>query len=344
MRRKILWLISAVLLSLLLVFAAACGGQQSGSQNGGETGGQQSGSQNSGGSQGSQSGGSQGSQGSGSQGGGSQGSQGGGSQGSQSGNEGGGSQGGGQSSEDDRHTYYTVTFDSQGGSAVERARVMEGNPIPVPASPEKEGFDFSGWYMSAEEGAALWDFKTGRVDSDLTLFAHWKSGESPEGTETLTFEKRQGGYFVSGDEGQAASIVIPKTHEGEPVVGIADSAFAYSKHTANIVSVTVPDSVTEIGKNAFHNQDALERVEIGENSMLEKIGNNAFSGNSSLKSIYLPAGLTSLGDDVFNNCGGLNEIKVAEENARYSGEGNNLIERSTHTLLAGATTASFPER
>ncbi len=147
---------------------------------------------------------------------------------------------------------------------------------------------------------------------------------------------------MTGDSGQAANIVIPATHDDLPVTAIADSAFAYSKHTADILSVTIPDSVTQIGKNAFYNQDALASVEIGEASGLQSIGNNAFSGNSALKSIYLPAGLTSLGDSVFNNCGGLEEIEVAEENTRYSGEGNCLIDLSTHTLIRGSNKSEIP--
>ena len=88
-------------------------------------------------------------------------------------------------------------------------------------------------------------------------------------TDTLTFEKSTAGegYIVTGDGGQAANLVIPAEYGGQPVVGIADSAFGYAQHKPEIVSVTIPDTVTEIGKNAFHNQSALKEVKIGENSL-----------------------------------------------------------------------------
>ena len=250
----------------------------------------------------------------------------------------------GGNKEDDGGTYYTVTFDSQGGSAVESQRVLAGNPANAPASPTRDTFDFYGWFRSASEDAARWDFAADRVNENITFYAHWTQKEPPMPTDTLTFTRNTAGegYLVTGDEGQAVNIVIPAEHGGEPVVGIADSAFAYSRHTSDILSVTIPDSVTEIGKNAFHNQAALVTVLIGADSKLERIGNNAFSGNSALESIYLPAGLTSLGDGVFNNCGALNAITVAEGNAHYSGAGNCLIDLETNTLLRGSNHSVIP--
>ncbi len=160
---------------------------------------------------------------------------------------------------------------------------------------------------------------------------------------TLTYQKTGDGYTVTGDGGQAANIVIPAEHDGLPVVAIADSAFAYSKHTADISSVTIPDSVTEIAKNAFYARiDDLTTVNIGKDSKLQKIGNNAFSGCRALTSIYLPAGLNSLGDSVFNNCGSLDTIAVAAENTRYSGEGNCLIDLATGTLIRGSNQSKIP--
>ena len=254
-----------------------------------------------------------------------------------------GETGGGNRNNSGDGTYYTVTFDSRGGSAVKSEQVLAGNPVPVPASPTREDFDFEGWYRSADENAALWDFAADRVNGDLTLYAHWTQHEAPVPTPTLTFEQSGAGYVVTGDEGQAAHIVIPAEHGGLPVVEIGESAFAYSRHTSDILSVTIPDSVTEIGLNAFHNQDALVSVKIGTDSNLQKIGNNAFSGNSSLKAIYLPAGFSGLGDSVFNNCGGLESITVAQGNTHYSGEGDCLTDLATGTLIRGSNHSVIPQ-
>ena len=242
-------------------------------------------------------------------------------------------------------TYYTVTFDSHGGSEVESQRVLEGNPAQAPISPTRGDDIFQGWYKSDDVNAELWHFATDRVNGDITLHAFWKEAEEEKQTDTFIYELNTAktGYIVTGDSGQSTAIVIPAEHEGLPVVEIADSAFAYSKHKSDIFSVTIPDSVTAIGKNAFYSrQSDLTTVNIGENSELKTIGNNAFSGCRALTSIWLPASVTSIGDSAFNNCGSLNTITVASGNTVYSSEGNNLIEIETHTLIRGSNSGVIP--
>ena len=95
--------------------------------------------------------------------------------------------------------------------------MLAGNPATAPDSPTREDFDFIGWFRSADENATLWNFSTDRVNSDLTLYAHWSEiEETPAPSDTLTFEKSTAGegYIVTGDSGQAANIVIPDEYNG----------------------------------------------------------------------------------------------------------------------------------
>jgi len=250
---------------------------------------------------------------------------------------------GNDNNNEDNHTYYTVTFDSNGGSSVESQRVMEGNTVRRPEAPTRETYSFIGWYKEATDNAEQWNFSSDRVNSDITLYAKWQSSEAHTPTASLTFSRNSNGYTVTGATGQEERIIIPAEHDNLPVTEIGESAFAYSTHTSDITYVSIPDSVTKIGLNAFHNRSELVTVDIGGESNLSSIGRNAFSGNGALKAIYIPQGVIEIGDGAFNNCASLDSISVATANTVYSGEGNSLIEIATHTLIRGSNNSRIPE-
>ena len=67
---------------------------------------------------------------------------------------------------------YTVTFDSQGGSAVDSQTVEQDVKATDPTAPTKTGYTFGGWYK--ESGCTnRWDFDIATVTSDVTLYAKW---------------------------------------------------------------------------------------------------------------------------------------------------------------------------
>ena len=66
---------------------------------------------------------------------------------------------------------FTVTFDSQGGSAVTPATVANGAALTKPAAPSWAGRGFAGWYTDAA-CTTKYDFTTS-VTGDLTLYARW---------------------------------------------------------------------------------------------------------------------------------------------------------------------------
>jgi len=71
---------------------------------------------------------------------------------------------------DPDNDYYVVSYDSNGGTAVESETVEAGAKATEPTPPTKEGFTFDGWYTSAIEE---WDFATDTVESNMTLYAKW---------------------------------------------------------------------------------------------------------------------------------------------------------------------------
>jgi uncharacterized repeat protein (TIGR02543 family) len=73
---------------------------------------------------------------------------------------------------------YTVTFNSQGGSAVADQTVNHGDKVTRPADPTRSGYAFNGWYPAAS-GGTKWDFASEIVTANLTLYAHWNASITP---------------------------------------------------------------------------------------------------------------------------------------------------------------------
>lgn len=66
-----------------------------------------------------------------------------------------------------------VKFDSQGGTLVETQFLSEGGVITEPAVPEKEGYEFDGWWYDEDGFLSKWNFAL-PVEGSMVLVAHWK--------------------------------------------------------------------------------------------------------------------------------------------------------------------------
>ena len=92
----------------------------------------------------------------------------------------------------------------------------------------------------------------------------------------------------------------------EGTTGISPDAFQYCQ---NLISVTLPNSVKNIGKFAFYDCSSLNSINIP--NSVTSIGFRAFYNCSSLTSISLPNSVTSLGDYAFEACSSLTFVKWA---------------------------------
>ena len=79
--------------------------------------------------------------------------------------------------------YYTVTFDSNGGTEVKSQKIESGKKATEPeTNPTKEGYGFAGWY----NGETVFDFDTA-IKADITLKAKWTLN-----TYTISFNTNGG--------------------------------------------------------------------------------------------------------------------------------------------------------
>ena len=108
-----------------------------------------------------------------------------------------------------------------------------------------------------------------------------------------------------GYVGSSSNVILPKNFQGKKYA-IGYRAFKDSK----IVSVTIPEGVTDIGSSAFWGCTKLASITIPES--VTSIGSGAFYGCSSLTSITIPQGVMSFGSSVFSGCSSLISITIPE--------------------------------
>ena len=131
-------------------------------------------------------------------------------------------------------------------------------------------------------------------------------------------------------------VTIPSTYMGEPVLAIDSGAFQNSI----IQSVSLPQSITYIGGEAFSHAVNLEQIQIPYQVTVIK-GNTfescknlqavylseyttsihayAFKDCRSLATITLPDGITEIKGNTFENCSSLTSIKIPEGVTRIGG-------------------------
>lgn len=142
------------------------------------------------------------------------------------------------------------------------------------------------------------------------------------------------GVTIAGYTGTATRIAIPSEIGGKPVVALNDAAF----YEADVTWVSVPDSVTRIGRYCFSGCTLLQTLhlpaglkEISE-GMLEScmrlyaldipedvtsIGEYAFWCNFYLTELHLPASLTDIAGFNFVSCDCLERFSIADGNTAY---------------------------
>ncbi|WP_461248441.1 leucine-rich repeat domain-containing protein, partial [Treponema sp. R6D11] len=102
-------------------------------------------------------------------------------------------------------------------------------------------------------------------------------------------------------------------------------------YCTSLTSVTIPSSVTSIGKCAFSVCTSLTSVTIPDSVI--SIGDGAFFGCTSLTSITIPSRVTSIGVVAFSVCDSLTAINVNAANTEYSSQDGVLYNKDKTTLL-----------
>lgn len=144
--------------------------------------------------------------------------------------------------------------------------------------------------------------------------------------------KKIGDYAFYGCN--VKSISIP-----EGVISIGKEAMAGCRQLNNVV---VPEGVTMIKENAFRSCHTCQSISLP--STLISIGKRAFGDCSALTSIIIPASVEEIGELVFEGSKKLTSIVVEEGSLVYDSreDCNAIIETATNTLVAGCKETVIP--
>lgn len=156
------------------------------------------------------------------------------------------------------------------------------------------------------------------------------------------------------------SVILPAYINNKPITKIMPCAF---KNAVNVTAVKLPYTIAEIGNAAFYNCTGLQRIELPAGlkeipleafrncaalteinlPRVTKISTSAFYKCSSLTSLHIPQSVRVIGNCITAYCKNLTSLTVDENNLFYESEGNCIIKKSTHTIIAGCIASVIPQ-
>ncbi len=131
--------------------------------------------------------------------------------------------------------------------------------------------------------------------------------------------------LVNGKKAQGA-LQIPSEIDGRPVTRIENEAFYQNPA---ITSVTVPDTVVELGDLAFAECEALESIDFGHT--LERLPYCVCFFSRSLHTVVLPPNLREIGQEAFRYCFALTNLELPSSLTKIGEQA--FMHTNVHQLL-----------
>ena len=149
---------------------------------------------------------------------------------------------------------YMVTFNTNGGSAIDSQPVNSGEKVEKPADPTRSKYKFLGWFADSEKTKSF-DFENTTINEDTTIYAKWES-------ITVSFSvdkdyKYAFGTYTKGETNEIAPFVISFKNTGNddihvdvtvkktPLFVTDASTFDLAVGESKVVTVTLVESEVE---------------------------------------------------------------------------------------------------
>lgn len=234
------------------------------------------------------------------------------------------------------NTFYTVTFDSCGGSNVNNQQISRGGKVNKPTTPTKSGYDFLGWYID-QQYTEKFDFDT-PINGNITLYARWTNDASDLFEFKLTSDYSF--YGISGYKGDSDEITLPRLYNGLRVVSVNENAF---KGNTKIKKVTFPNTIEYIYKSAFAGCTNLDNVVIP--TSVKSIGETAFQNCTGLVNLTFENGVRTIFPMAFDGCITLHEVVLPNSVTTVGGMAfrhcDNLVSVTISTGMSEIANAMF---
>ena len=131
-------------------------------------------------------------------------------------------------------------------------------------------------------------------------------------------------------------------NQPDGVVYLGKILYVYKGTMPKDTSVNIKKGTLGIAEHAFFDQNDLINITIPDSVI--NIGYGAFKSCESLTTVTIPEGIKSIGSEAFAECSNLESIVVVEENSVYDSRNNcnAIIETATNTLIAGCKNSVIP--
>lgn len=243
---------------------------------------------------------------------------------------------------------YNLTYKVD-GKTYKTEQVNYGTSLNGP-TPVKKGMTFSGWEglpetMPAHDVTATGTFSWSKETIDGVIY---------QVTDTLSnFASVVGNDNISGE-----AIILSSVEVGGDTY-IVDKIKKGAFRSSNLISVTIPNSVTSIGNDAFSVCAKLTSVTIGDNvttigtsafqscfqlasltigNSVATIGQYAFTDCDQLVSVTIPNSVTTIGHSAFRECNRLTSVTIGSGVTSMSdGVFMDCYNLSSVTILNGVT-------
>ena len=180
------------------------------------------------------------------------------------------------------------------GEVYKTVSTKDKSEINIPKNPEKEGFEFDGWFL--DEGKWKDPFTANSlldapISDDMVVKVYARFIPITEAAEDFLFKACDGGYEVIGYTGNNPVVTIPSTYKDQPVLTIGwgrknEDCFAGNE---NIKELIIPNGVTKISNYVFEDCINLKKLTLPDS--ITDMGIDPFSGCENLTDVTLPAAL-----------------------------------------------------